>query len=229
MATNGPQSSQASKTAKPSGKKKFQYSDLILQAVCDLAEGCTPDNYPIQARIVEKVAARAKEITGDIFERKQIQSTVSRILRVLIAEGELLSVDEKRFAPNTPEHIRNLTELEIPSKVKFGRPDAFVSARVISECEDEPSTVTLIIDIGDTAEEKAESIFRKYLGLNGFWVVATDHFLQLMIIGSEEDVTSICTSIKQLVRHGYEEQNKPPVEKPPRFKKPKAIKSFESD
>lgn len=229
MATNGPQSSQASKTDKPSGKKKFQYDDLILQAVCDLAEGRTPDNYPIQARIIDHVIAQAKEITGDVFERKQVQSTVSRNLRALASEGKLLSVGEKRFAPNTPEHIRNLTELEIPSKVKFGRPDVFVSARVISEYGDEPSTITLIIDIGDTSEDDAESIFRKYLGLSGFWVVATDHFLQLMIIGTEKEVTSISTSIKQLVRHGYEEQNKPPVEKPPRFKKPKATKSSESD
>ena len=199
---------------KNAGKSSFSYNgktvhyiDLVFYAVCDLSMNVyRPDEYPTQTAIVKKVT--------DYIKVKNIQSTVSRKLKELDDAGRIIRLG-KRYAPNTIEYIRATAFPSMLSSITFGRPDVFVASRI----KDDPSTATLIIDISDTNHDIAEERFEKYLGENGFWVVATDRFLQLMIIGTEEEVDNLCKSIKSLVKDCYDEQNPP---QPMRLRKKKS-------
>ena len=185
-------------------KKRSGYDELVLRAVAELAQGCGPENYPTQVAIADKVAVYKSGEDPGSYTGAQVQSSVSRSLARLSSgeiqnEKQLLLVGKKRYAPNIPKHIRRINRKSVIDNVRFGRPEVFVSARVV----DEPSTATLIVDISDTDHEVAEAVFKEYLGPLGFWILPVESYLQLMIIGSEDKVSAACNDIKKLVREAY--------------------------
>lgn len=191
-------------------KKSFDYSTLTLQAVDIAFRNCQGKAYPIQDDIVDIVAKRISEIEGAEYTKKQVQSSVSRHLSALFDNDKVVKIGKKQYAPNNLEYARTVSAEQIQAAVQFGRPDIFLASFVNGDS----CTATIVIDIADTSASQAQNLFKRYLDRNGFGVVSSDQYLQLMLIGTKTEVQNLYQAIAELVRSSYNMQNPKPVKKP---------------
>ena len=174
--------------------KNKMLKDIIYEIVKVSYETGEP---MIQAKIVGKILDyKNAGIFGAKYEQESIQPSVSRTLKRMVQDGQLIKLSNKTYIPFDITVARKQIAMQIMEEIEFNRAEIFCI-----------SPTVILLDIHPKSVSRAKDLFAQYLGQkNCYDIVDFQGYVMLMILSDtndKKDLEKLTEDIRKIVKKEY--------------------------
>ena len=178
----------------PNETKNQTLKALILEIVKTSYEAGEP---PIQAKIVDKILDyRNKNIFDLYYETDSIQPSVSRTLKRMVQDKQLIKLPDKTYTPFDITVARKQIAVQIMKEIEFNREEIFCMSESV-----------ILLDIHPKSVSRAKDLFAQYLGQrNCYDIVDFQGYVMLMLLSDttdKKDLEKLTEDIRKIAKKEY--------------------------
>ena len=152
---------------------------------------------PYQAAIVKKILEYKNQgLLGGYYKEKSIQPSVSRAIKRMVQDKQLIKLPDKTYIPFDITVARKQIAIQIMEEIQFDRKEIFCMSESV-----------ILLDIHPKSVSRAKDLFAQYLGQrNCYDIVDFQGYVMLMLLSDtndKKDLKQLTEDIRKIAKKEY--------------------------